>query len=220
MRRLLPLACVLLAACSDLISPRRTNPYEYRTFVSKGTPDGSIDTVTFHWPRPYLPVRVWVAPEDALQPHVATAIARWQAAFLYGELSAMLVDDSSSADIIVRNTIAPAGGAGLSLGLEAFAPECRGETDLYYDLATKTVILPIRMYIYPRFTTNPPGLETCYRITVTHEFGHAIGLLGHSTSSSDVMYSDPVLDGISDRDRTTAETVYHIRPTFAPSNRR
>jgi hypothetical protein len=34
------------------------------------------------------------------------------------------------------------------------------------------------------------------------------------------MYSDPVLDGISDRDRTTAETVYHIRPTFAPSNRR
>ena len=220
MRRLLLFACVLLAACSDLISPRRSNPYEYRTFVSKGTPDGSVDTVSFHWPRSYLPLRIWVAPEDALQPHVATAISRWESAFLYGEVRAMMVDDSNSADIIVRNTVAPAGGAGLRLGLEAFAPECRGETDLYYDLPTKTVILPVRMYIYPRFTTTPPGLESCYRLTVTHEFGHAIGLLGHSPSSSDVMFSDPVLDGISDRDRTTAETVYHIRPTYAPGNRR
>jgi predicted Zn-dependent protease len=76
------------------------------------------------------------------------------------------------------------------------------------------------MYIYPRYTTTPPGLESCYSITVTHEFGHAIGLLGHSTEPSDVMYSDPVLDGISDRDRVTAETVYHINPTYSPTNRR
>jgi predicted Zn-dependent protease len=220
MRRFLPLALVLLAACSDIVSPRRSNPYEYRAFVIKGTIDGSIDTVSFHWPRSYLPLRVWVDPADELSPHVGTAIARWQAAFLYGEVRAEMTDDSSHADIIVQNTVPPAGGAGVSLRVGARAPECRGETDLYYDLTAKTVILPIRMYVWPRFTTTPPGLEECYSLTVTHEFGHAIGLLGHSPDPSDVMYSDPVLDGISDRDRVTAETVYHINPTYSPTNRR
>jgi predicted Zn-dependent protease len=220
MRRVLPLVCVLLAACSDLVSPLRTNPYEYRKFVAIGTPTGAIDTVSFHWPRAMLPVRVWVAPDDALRPHIATAIDRWQGAFLYGEFRATMVDDSSTADIIVRNTVAPAGGAGALLELEAFAPECRGETDLFYSIPARTVILPIRMYVYPRFTTSPPGLESCYRLTATHEMGHAIGLLEHSPSVADLMFSDPLLDGISNRDRITAETVYHLRPTYTPSNRR
>lgn len=220
MRRFLPLALVLLASCSDIVSPRRSDPYEYRTFVTKGSVDGNIDTVSFHWPRSYLPLRVWVDPNDELFPHVGTAITRWHGAFLYGEMRAEITSDSSSADIIVSNSVPPAGGVAPSLRLGARAPECRGETDLYYDLATNTVILPIRMYVWPRFTTTPPGLEECYRLTVTHEFGHAIGLLGHSLEPSDVMYSDPVLDGISDRDRVTAETVYHINPTFSPSNRR
>lgn len=220
MRRLIPLVCVVFAACSDLVSPLRTNPYEYRIFNAKGPASGGVDTVSFHWPRAFLPVRVWVAPGDVLRPHIATAIARWQGAFLYGEFRATMVDDSSTADIVVRNTAAPAGGAAPVVELEAFAAECRGETDLFYDLPTKTVLLPIRLYVFPRFANTPPGLESCYRVTATHELGHALGLLAHSPSASDVMYLDPVLDGISDRDRITAETVYHLRPTYAPANRR
>ena len=50
--------------------------------------------------------------------------------------------------------------------------------------------------------------------------GHAIGLLEHSPSVADLMFSDPLLDGISNRDRITAETVYHLRPTYTPTNRR
>ncbi|MEP6592006.1 MAG: hypothetical protein ABJC19_12565 [Gemmatimonadota bacterium] len=220
MRRLLPLALLAVAACSDLVTPLRSNPYEYRKFISKGLLDGSVDTVRFHWPRSFLPVRVWVAANDPLLPHMATAVDRWNATFLYGEFRATLVSDSSAADIIVRNVVAPPGGEAPLLGLEALAPECRGETDLFYNLSARTIVLPIRMYIYPRFVTSPPGLESCYRITATHELGHALGLLEHSPNASDVMFSDPVLDGISDRDRITAETVYHLPATYAPANRR
>ncbi len=220
MRRLLPLGCLLIAACSDLVTPRRSNPYEYRKFISKGVLGGGIDTVSFHWPRAFLPVRIWVAPDDVLRPHVVTAIARWEGSFLYGEFRATLVSDSTTADIIVRNVVAPPGGELPLLAVEALAPECRGETDLFYNLTARTVVLPVRVYVYPRFTTNPPGLERCYRITTTHELGHAIGLLEHSPSSTDVMFGDPVQDGVSDRDRITAETVYHLRPTYAPANRR
>ncbi|MES2124295.1 MAG: hypothetical protein V4503_06355 [Gemmatimonadota bacterium] len=222
MRRLLPLGLALLAvtACSDLVTPLRTNPYEYRKFISKGLPDGSVDTVLFHWPRNFLPVRVWVAADDPLRPHMTTAIDRWNATFLYGEFRAMMVNDSNAADVIVRNVVAPAGGEAPPITLSAFAPECRGETDLFYNLSARTIILPVRMYIYPRFSTTPPGLDDCYRITATHELGHALGLLEHSPSASDLMFSDPVLDGISERDRITAETVYHLPATYTPVNRR
>lgn len=220
MRRFIPLALIAVAACSDLVTPLRTNPYEYRVFVSKGLGDGSVDTVAFHWPRNFLPVRVWVGADDPLRPHMATAIDRWNSTFLYGEFRATLVSDSSTADVIVRNNLAPAGGEAPPITLSAFAAECRGETDLFYDLPARTILLPVRMYIYPRFSTTPPGLEACYRITATHELGHALGLLAHSPSVSDLMFLDPVLNGISERDRITAETVYHLPATYAPSNRR
>lgn len=218
MRRLLPILALACVACSDLVSPLRTGPYEYRKFVSKGTPDGSVDTVTFHWPRSALPVRVWAAADDPLRPHMARAVARWKAAFLYGEFDAVMVDDSTKADIIVRNTQPPPVGS--TLRFEKFAGECRGATDIRYNLTTNIAEMPFRIYIYSRFTPDPPGLDKCYSITATHELGHAIGLLEHSPSPTDVMLADPLNDGVSDRDRVTAETLYHLPSRLAPGPRR
>lgn len=218
MRRLLPLLAFAVVGCSDLVTPLRTGPYEYRKFVSKGLPNGSVDTVTFHWPRSALPVRVWAAASDPLRPHVATAVARWKATFLYGEFDAILVDDSLKADVIVRNVAPPP--LSTPLRLEAFAPECRGATDIPFNLTTNVAELPFRIYIYSRFTPDPPGLGECYSITATHELGHAIGLLEHSPSPTDVMFGDPLNDGVSERDRITAETLYHLPSRLVPGPRR
>lgn len=220
MRRLLPLLALAIVGCSDLVTPLRTGPYEYRQFVSKGNASGGVDTVSFHWPRSALPVRVWVGADDPLKPHMTLAISRWKAAFLYGEFDATMVDDSAHADIIVLNSVAPPGAGLAGLRMEAFAPECKGATDIEYSLVSNTVTLPIRIYIWSRFTPDPPGLDGCYRITATHELGHALGLLREAPNISDVMYGDPVVDGISDQDRITAETLYHLPSRLAPGPRR
>lgn len=210
MRRPVLVAAVaaLIGACANIGSPALTNVYEYRD-VELG------DTLIFHWPRTSLPVRVWVASDSPLRANVLTAIERWQNAFLYGEWSATLVADSTSADVIVRNE--PSDIAG---GLAARAPQCTGETDLDVNTTTNTLQLPIHIFVYATVSDIVPGIPTCYSITMTHEFGHALGLILHSPFSSDVMFANPTFDGVSDRDRQTAVTLYHIPSTLTLTGRR
>ena len=220
MRRALPFAIVLLAGCSELISPTRVPPYEYRQFIVNGPND--VDTLTFKWPREFLPVRIWVAPEEPLAPHVQKAIDRWEGALLFGEFSAELVSDSTKADVIVRNVPSP-GGIGLSrMRLGSMAPECLGATDIRTNEAITQVVLPMRVYIWPRFAPNHPSIGTCYDITATHELGHVLGIISpnHSPNAGDVMFGNPVLNGLSERDMVTAETVYHVEATLVPVGRR
>lgn len=40
-----------------------------------------------------------------------------------------------------------------------------------------------------------------YRIMFTHELGHALGYLGHSTSKNDLMYSSGKKDVLTTRDK-------------------
>lgn len=215
MRRTLPLlaALVLVLACNELFSPYRTNTYEFRCI-----PGGAIrcaDTVAFHWTRDLLPVRVWVASDDALADDVALGLERWQGAFLYGELQAVLVSDSSQADIVVRNIFPPEGSSGIG----ARAIQCRGETD--YDLpAADTLRLPMHIFVWSNTTPPAAGTDVCFRLTVTHELGHAFGILSHSPDNGDVMYADPVFDGVSERDRETIETAYRVPSTLHVIGRR
>jgi predicted Zn-dependent protease len=196
MRRALP-AVLLVAACTNIASPAVTNIYDYRNI-------GLNDTLVFHWPRELLPVRVWVAANSPIQQDVVTAVDRWQNAFLYGEFRATLVADSSTADVIVRNDVSDIGG-----GISAFAPQCVGETDFDIHPDAHTLGLPIHVFMYAAVSDVEPGIPTCFSITMTHEIGHVIGILAHSTQSGDVMFADPVFDGVSDRDRQTAVTLYH-----------
>lgn len=210
MRRLLTGALLVTAACGNIGSPQITSDevYEFRD-IEIG------DTIVFHWPRADLPVRVWVASDSPIRQYVETAIARWQGAFLYGEFQATIVADSTIADVIVRNSPSDIGG-----GLNRRAPQCIGETDPNIDPATNTAHLPMHVFMYAAVSDAVPGLATCYRITMTHEFGHVIGLLLHSPSPTDVMFANPGFDGISERDRLTAETLYLVAPTVTLTGRR
>ena len=87
-----------------------------------------------------------------------------------------------------------------------FATGCSGATD---SPIGPTIALPIHSYVWSNTGSEVPGLDLCYRITVTHELGHALGILDHSPNIGDVMYAVPVLDGLSDRDRQTIEKAYH-----------
>jgi predicted Zn-dependent protease len=208
MRRLFPAVGVLVAACSNIASPAVNDIYDYRD-IELG------DTLAFHWPRELLPVRIWVAADSPIRPYVVTAISRWQDAFLYGEFRATLVADSSTADVIVRNDISDIGG-----GLSAMAPQCVGEADLAIDPELRTLQLPVHVFMYAVVSDIEPSIPTCFSITMTHELGHVIGILAHSPHSDDVMFANPEFDGISDRDRQTAVTLYHQPATVTVSGRR
>ncbi len=193
---------VLLAGCTDVQAPRRAERYEWRLG----------GTTSFHWPREALPVRVWVEEAEDLPAYAAAAIADWKSAFLYGELDARLVADSNEADVLVRNATPPAAPP-FSARLLRRAPECQGATDL--DIIGDALQLPVRVYVHQRLAG--PGLAACYRLTLRHELGHAFGIWNHSPSDADAMYSDPVLDGLSDADRQTLEYLYHFPSDVAPA---
>lgn len=206
MRRCLAcLALLGLAACADLVPPRSAESYyEYRQI-------SGVDTLSFKWLPSQLPVRVWVADDSPLRPHLITAIDRWERAFLFGEFRATLVADSGTADIIVRNT-PPVTLLTSQRVLGAFAPQCTGETTFELAANVRAIQLPWRIHVWPASNANATGIETCYAITVTHELGHALGIINANHTGAqpgDVMYRDPVLNGLSERDRATINRLYH-----------
>jgi predicted Zn-dependent protease len=220
--RNVPILLVLVTAsgglsCADIAAPSRSEAYEWRRIIPGGP--GSADTLSFHWPRSRLPVRVWAEDSLNLVTDVQNGIERWEAAFLYGEFDAILVSDSSTADVVVRVATAVKGGFSITRLESAMAPECAGGTDFDLPAGSNQLTMPIRVFVNPRFDAAAPGVAECMALTTTHELGHAIGIFAHSPVTTDIMHGDPSVSSLSTRDRATAEAAYHIAPTLTPGPR-
>lgn len=216
----LGLAALTALACGDIAAPVRDDLYEWR-LEAPSIPGPGLDTLSFHWDKADLPVRVWVEDNDDLPRHIGRAIDTWEAAFLYREFQATLVSDSNTADVVVRAGSPDTPKLRAKRLHSALAPECAGATDLDIDVANRELRLPIRVFIDPRSLPDDPGIEPCLALTSIHEMGHALGIFAHSPDPEDIMYSDPEVDLPSDRDRRTVEAVYHtpstleaVRPTL------
>jgi hypothetical protein len=203
-------------SCADIAAPSRSAVYEWRRIVSTGP--GTADTLSFHWPRSRLPVRVWTQDTLNLPLHVENGLTQWKAAFLYDEFAAVSVADSNTADVIVSAGTALKGGFSVTR-LDSRAPECEGGTEVELPGGSRQIQAPIRVFVNPRFDPASPGVDQCLALTTTHELGHAIGIFAHSPDVNDVMYSDPVVPVLSARDQATAERAYHIEPNLTVSSR-
>ena len=205
------------AACGDIATPIRNDFYEWRLIVPAASGSGN-DSLTFHWPKDRLPVRIWVEDDASLPVNVPAAIAAWRRAFLYDEFDATIVGDSATADIIVRAGEAP--GIQFSRARvrlhSALAPECAGATDLDISDDHTQLRLPVRVFINPRSDPNAAGLPGCLALTTTHELGHALGIWRHSAVATDLMFADPAVDAPNERDLGTAEVIYHLTPNVVP----
>ena len=199
------------AACSDIATPIRNDFYEWRLVVPAPSGSGN-DSLSFHWPKERLPVRIWVEDAASLPVNVPAAIAVWRHAFLYNEFDATIVGDSATADVIVRAGSAPGVQFSRTRLHSALALECAGATDLDISDDHSELQLPVRVFIDPRSEPNAPNLPACLALTTTHELGHALGIWEHSPTATDLMFADPMVDGPSDRDLATAEQIYHAPP--------
>lgn len=205
----------LSVACGDIASPLRDDFYEWRLEAPSPTGTG-VDTISFHWPADRLPVRFWVEATDPLPADVAQAITVWRGVFLYGEYDGTVVSDSTTADVIVTSGVPP--GPQLSVTrLRSVAPQCAGATDVSVSDDHTQLLLPIRIYINAQSGVGAPGLDDCLALTVLHEVGHSLGIFRHSSNPADLMYFDPAVAQPSERDRTTAEVLYHVPSTVEPA---
>jgi hypothetical protein len=202
-----------LLGCSDISAPLRDDLYEWRLFVPAAAGSGT-DTLSFHWSRSALPVRVWVEDTVGLPADFDRAITVWKSVFLYREFDAQRVSDSIGADVIVRGgalSASPVSSVRLS---SALRPECSGATDLNFSDDNTEFRTPVRIFIAPLASPDDPGLRECLALTSIHELGHAIGIFRHSPNATDIMFSDPVVPLPSALDRGTAEVLYHVPSTL------
>ncbi len=204
---------LMAAACADIGSPSRQDIYEWRSI------QGS-DTLSFHWPQSFLPVRIWAEDQYSLPAFADSSIAAWKPAFLYHEWDAVRVADSADADVIVRYGSPPAGDDILleRLALDARAAECEAATLPHID-AGREVHLPMHVYIRARFAPELPATQACLALTLTHEIGHTLGIFQHSPHPEDIMNGNPAVPHPSERDRNTAEVLYHTPANVSPAPR-
>jgi hypothetical protein len=220
--RSVPILLILIAgwaglSCADIAAPSRSDVYEWRLITASGP--GTTDTLSFHWPRSRLPVRIWAEESLDLPAHVQNGIQRWKSAFLYGEFDAVRVSDSNAADVIVSTGIAMKVELPVVRLASTAAPECEGATDFVLPPGSRQIEVPIRVFVRPRFDPTLPGVAECLALTTTHELGHAIGIFTHSPVATDIMYSDPTVSVLSARDRATVERAYHLAPNLTATAR-
>ena len=201
-------------ACSDILAPARTARYAWRLIVPYDSAGPREDTLSFHWPRNALPVRVWVENQHSVPDRVLEGIALWRPAFLYGEWDAKLVGDSSAADVIIR-TMQPPPAPPAALRFRTSFQSCQGATDIDTVATRRQLRIPIRSYIDASLP-NAPDITACLRTVSAHELGHTLGLFQHSPDSLDLMFASPGVDALTDRDIGTAVSAYHYPAAMLP----
>jgi hypothetical protein len=123
------------------------------------------------------------------------------------------VSDSGSADVIVRATSAPPVKSivgSVTRLHRLLAPQCSGETVVQISDDHRQLLLPVHIFINPLLDPASPGVADCLALTSIHELGHSLGIFQHSTSPADIMFLEPVVALPSERDRNTAEVIYHL----------
>lgn len=196
-------------ACGEPTAPLRQATYAF-----------DLAGDVFRWPSYRLPVRFFADTRGNMRSLVDRAVHIWEGQFLYGEFSAVLVDDSTAADVIViwSDSIPP--DAPPDTGAPVLA--CDGVTTFTFDTLTGTslaraVTTGIGVRLGPTYTASQ--VEACVRRITVHEIGHALGLLNHSPYTGDIMWTNDSASFPSASDRRTIEILYHTNPTIGPPPR-
>ncbi len=191
--------------CGDILTPSRTPRYL-----------SDLAGEVFHWPADRLPVRYFADTRGTMAALVRTSVRDWEAQFLYGEFRGVLVADSGVADVIVtwQDSVPPSVPPDTTGALGA----CDGVTSFVID-STNAMTEPIRVQLRVRLGFTAPQITACMRRVAAHELGHTLGILTHSPATTDLMFGTPTTATPTNRDRNTAQVLYHTTSTIKPPPR-
>lgn len=198
------------AACDTPTSaPADLPPYDPTSLVG-----GTI----YRW-TPGSVVKVWVSPDNrddrALETSTDRAVQRWNDVPQFAEVRLVRTGIMKDANIVIydRLTANP-------LSPEVCSYEPRGTGTTWFCISNNRA-LRIRSAdgsetnVTVLIATNRGAVadQALYDAVVVHEFGHALGIGGHSMETTDVMYGNPMVSTPSNRDRQTLWYVFRQPPT-------
>jgi predicted Zn-dependent protease len=134
------------------------------------------------------------------------AIAEWN---IY--LPLQEVTDKDTADILVlRTSLERKVKLNPDTGLYDIPRAVAAQTNYQFYLTENPTAIALRMTM----KVSPDFAGVSLLATIRHEFGHALGIWGHSPNSTDALYFSQVQDppGISTRDINTLKKIYQ-QPT-------
>lgn len=198
----------LVAGCGGGGSSDTSAAGAYQPDLGRFAPNYAGSVTLYHWPA--LPVRVYFANDVIVTPSggsatrvndlILTGFNRWPAA-TGGVVGFTQVSDPSLAQITVSTVTIPDPSGLAETGKASVTP---GAGNI---LQSAT----IQIYVWPDITISE--LTRGLLATATHEFGHALGIGGHSPDGGDVMFAshDPNADVLpSARDIATIKTLYYF----------
>ncbi len=202
------LGAAAIAGCGGGGTQTTSTASGYAPNLSQFTPNYASEIALDHWPT--LPVRVYFAndvtviPKDGVPTQVnsliRTGFDRWPAA-TGGVVGYVVVTDPAQADITITIKTIPD-----PVGLSE-----TGKTSVRTGVGGELQLALMEIYVWPDITNAE--LTQGLLATATHEFGHALGIAGHSSGPGDEMYllHEPGQDVLlSARDINTIKTLYYF----------
>ncbi len=205
---LLALGCAALASCDTPTASRPVAAYDPTTLTGG---------LTYRWASGTT-VRVWVAGQETPAPFdlgiaVRRAMVQWNAVPQFAEFTLATAASAGEADLIVYDreqpaptlagscTFDPRNAAGYTYfcpggGQPPRAERLRLTSD---DMRSVSVVI--------RVDRGRASSQAALNALVAHEFGHALGIGGHSDEPSDLMFGLPTVESPGARDRATLRDV-------------
>ncbi len=170
------------------------------------------------WPSNKIPLKVYIQPDSKARgfrpefPEIARkAFITWYNAS-QKKLSFDFIDNAEMADIAVEWTEGPLRSGDeeherMKAGLTTTERSSRDDKIKHARVQIRTV----------QAYSKQPEPEERIKATCLHEVGHSLGLNGHSTNPSDIMYfgnSSRQLPGLTHRDKATIARLYETYPPY------